>query len=484
MRRSTSFPTISQLRSLIFNKNTSPKNINRCKTNIVQNLPVEILVQIFDNIIPLNSMRICDEYDDFVNSCEVIRILLRLTCKRWNRIIINSINHASLDIYGIKKRKLEYVVPPPGLRKLDIIDSRHLHAYICDPPVLYSSVNESGINRWLTKNELKHVEKLYLHGCLGFSTDGLSSLYDQLIELSIVNCPQVTVESLSSMLMKLNNLESLTINTDKFFTFKLYEIIDRFLPKLNNLKLLIPFVSRLDRNIVIQLADLQHLPKSIADLSIIQQLPYDDHVLTSTPPPDTLKRLDVSNCFFLNNIFDIPRYLTHLTVSYPTLPRNTIKLPSTIEYLNVSGYIRNNSRISSCCRCQYSKFWINMFPDNAPIRTLILHLYACPKELFSAIVRYADTLRYLDCRILLLNTIDIASCEEPCHLGRNTQLETIQKLTNLTVLKFYCRLEDDDINNFPDSLKKLWLINEFNNQPLVDRAYRAGIQIYDLWKSY
>jgi hypothetical protein len=69
----------------------------RCKTNIVQNLPNEILIQIFENIVPINYMRICDE-----DSCEIERNILRLTCKKWNFIVTNLISHAHIDIYRIK----------------------------------------------------------------------------------------------------------------------------------------------------------------------------------------------------------------------------------------------------------------------------------------------------------------------------------------------------------------------------------------------
>src|SRR4051812_27254640 len=104
MQRSTNNPRFSQLRPLIFNNNT-PKNTKRCKSDIVQNLPVEILIQIFDKIIPTKLMRICgddNQNEDFVLCCEVERILLRLTCKKWNVIIINLIKHADYDIFKIK----------------------------------------------------------------------------------------------------------------------------------------------------------------------------------------------------------------------------------------------------------------------------------------------------------------------------------------------------------------------------------------------
>jgi hypothetical protein len=98
-----------QLRPLIFNKNNNTsKNTKRCKSDIVQNLPAEILTQIFDEIIPTNLMRICgnkykdDNFEDYALCCEVERILLRLTCKKWNLIIVNLIKHANFDIFKIK----------------------------------------------------------------------------------------------------------------------------------------------------------------------------------------------------------------------------------------------------------------------------------------------------------------------------------------------------------------------------------------------
>ncbi|CAG8558447.1 16914_t:CDS:2 [Rhizophagus irregularis] len=432
MQRYINNPGFSQLRSLAFNN--TPKNTNRCKTDIVQNLPTEILIQIFGNIISTNFMRICDDDEFFIREME--RILIRLTCKRWNHIVISLISHAHYDIRKIKKHKLEYVVPPPTLKSLNIIDSRYL----------------------------------------------LSNLFDQLVDLSIVNCPQITEKSLSLMLKKLKNLESLTINTDKFFSSKLHEIIEAFSPKLCNLKLVIPFLLKLKQKINFQLMDLCCLPKSVNSFIICLQIPtYDNQIFTSTPPPNTLKRLDVSNCFFLKNLFNIPKFLTHLTVSYPSLPRDTIKLPSTIEYLNISGYIRNTLHSSSNCSYNYSKNWINTFPDNAPfLHTLILHMYASPQLLFPAIVRFADTIRYLDCRILLLNMIDISICEAPCYLGRQHQLDMIQELKGLVELRFHCRLEEKEIEKFPTTLKKLWLINGFNSQSIIDYAYRKGIKIFEL----
>ncbi|EXX78306.1 hypothetical protein RirG_016190 [Rhizophagus irregularis DAOM 197198w] len=321
MQRYINNPGFSQLRSLAFNN--TPKNTNRCKTDIVQNLPTEILIQIFGNIISTNFMRICDDDEFFIREME--RILIRLTCKRWNHIVISLISHAHYDIRKIKKHKLEYVVPPPTLKSLNIIDSRYLYVNICDPHIFYDPYNwisESEINEWLYNKDLKYVKKLYLYGCMDLTADGLSNLFDQLVDLSIVNCPQITEKSLSLMLKKLKNLESLTINTDKFFSSKLHEIIEAFSPKLCNLKL-----------INFQLMDLCCLPKSVNSFIICLQIPtYDNQIFTSTPPPNTLKRLD---------------FLTHLTVSYPSLPRDTIKLPSTIEYLNISVKIGStHSRIT------------------------------------------------------------------------------------------------------------------------------------------
>jgi hypothetical protein len=208
------------------------------------------------------------------------------------------------------------------------------------------------------------------------------------------------------------------------------------------------------RLFIIQLVDLYCLPRSINNLTIsLQTTTYDNYILTSTPPPNSLKRLDGSDCLFLRSMFDLPQYLTHLTVSYPSLPRDTVKLPSTIKYLNISGYIPKNLHNTLNNPNNYSKGWINMFPDNAPfLRTLILHLYVSPKKLFPEIVRFADTLRYLDCRILLLNMIDIFICEKSCHLGKQIQLETIQELKNLVELKFHCRLEEKISSFFEETL--------------------------------
>jgi hypothetical protein len=100
MQRSTNNPIrFYQLRPLIFD-NKAPKITKRCKTDVVQNLPTDILIQIFDNIIPIKLMRICD--DDEVFALEVERILLRLTCKKWNGIVFNLISHAYFDIFRIK----------------------------------------------------------------------------------------------------------------------------------------------------------------------------------------------------------------------------------------------------------------------------------------------------------------------------------------------------------------------------------------------
>ncbi|CAB4491262.1 hypothetical protein RhiirA1_463653 [Rhizophagus irregularis] len=479
MQRNLGF---SQLRSLAFN-NTPP---NRCETDIVQNLPTEILIQIFCNLMPTNLMRICDDDEFFIH--EIERTEIRLTCKRWNHILISLISDAYYDIRNIYKHKLEFVVPPPTLKNLDIIDSRYLHVNNCDPHVFYDPYNwnsESQINEWLNNKNLNHVKKLYLYGCMDLTADGFSNIFDQLIDLSIINCPQITEKSLSIMLKKLKNLESLTINTDKFFNSQLNELIEVFSPKLCNLKLIIPYTFHLKQNICFQLMDLCSLPKSINSFVMCLQIQsYENQIFTSTPPPNTLKRLDVSNCFFFKNLFDIPKFLTHLTVSYPSFPRDTIKLPSTIEYLNISGYIRNTLHSSSNCPYYYCKKWIYTFPINAPfLHTLILHMYASPTLLFSSIVRFADTLRYLDCKILLLNTIDISTCEAPCHIGRQFQLEMIQKLKSLVELRFHCRLEEKEIDLFPTTLKKLWLINGFNNQSIIDYAYRKGIKVFELRQS-
>ncbi|PKK68006.1 hypothetical protein RhiirC2_867513 [Rhizophagus irregularis] len=275
----------SQLRSLAFN-NTPP---NRCETDIVQNLPTEILIQIFGNLMPTNLMRICDDDEFFIH--EIERTEIRLTCKRWNHILISLISDAYYDIRNIYKHKLEFVVPPPTLKNLDIIDSRYLHVNNCDPHVFYDPYNwnsESQINEWLNNKNLNHVKKLYLYGCMDLTADGFSNIFDQLIDLSIINCPQI---------------------------------------------------------------------------------------------------------------------------------------------------------------------------------------------------RFADTLRYLDCKILLLNTIDISTCEAPCHIGRQFQLEMIQKLKSLVELRFHCRLEEKEIDLFPTTLKKLWLINGFNNQSIIDYAYRKGIKVFELRQS-
>lgn len=256
-----------------------------------------------------------------------------------------------------------------------------------------------------------------------------------------------------------------------------------------NLRLIIPCqccVSSSRRDIIIQLVDLCCLPKMIKNLRISQQIPsYENHIfhiLSSTPPPNSLKRLDVSNCYFLKDFFDIPPFLTHLTVSYPSLPRNTIKLPSTLEYLNISGYVRNTLYTSEPNHFyKYSHNWINMFPEDAPfLHTIKLHLYVSPEILFPAIIHFADTIRHLDCRILLSHMSDICMCENPCHLGRQLHLSMIRELKNLKELKFHSRLEKDDIENFPVSLKKLWMINVFNNRSLIEFANRKGIEVLEL----
>ncbi|PKK69497.1 hypothetical protein RhiirC2_850671 [Rhizophagus irregularis] len=480
-------------RPSIFNNDNTPK---RCETDIVRYLPVEILIQIFNNVFPVDLMRIGDDFEDFIIFCEIERIILRLTCRKWNNIIINLIKHASFDIFKIKKCKLGYVVPPPNLKKLEITDSRYLHANSCDPYSLYNPYNwssrlgRSDINEWLINNKrLNCLKVLHLRGCVDFTVCGLTNLYEQLIELSIVDCPKITVESLKYMLKHMKNLETLTINTDKFFSSEVYKTINLFLPKLNNLRLIIPCqccISSSRRDIIIQITDLSCLPTIISNLTISQKIPsYDNHIfhiLSSTPPPNSLRRLDVSNCFFLKDLFDITPTLTHLTVSYPSFPRNAIKLPSTLEYLNISGYVRDSPYTSESTNfCDYSKKWIDMFPEDAPsLHTLILHLYASPERLFSAILKFSNTIRHLDCRILLSHMSDICMCENPCHLGRQLHFNMIRELKNLKELKFHSRLEKDEIENFPVSLKKLWIINVFNNRSLIDFANRRGIEVLEL----
>jgi hypothetical protein len=297
----------------------------------------------------------------------------------------------------------------------------------------------------------------------------------------------VTEQSLGLMLRKLKNLVSLTINTDKFFSSNLYEAVNLFLPKLNNLKLIIPCqccISSSRRDIIIQLVDLYCLPKTINNLTIRQQIPpYDNHIfhmLSSTPPPNSLKQLDVSKCFFLKDLFDLPPFLTHLTVCFPSKPRDTVKLPSTIEYLSISSYYYvyesiNHYTLESVYLVEYSQNWIEMFPEDAPsLHTLKLHLCVSPEKLFPAIIRFADTIHHLDCRILLSNMNDREN------LGKQLQLGVIRESKNLKELKFHSRLEENEIENFPVSLKRLWMINGFNNRSIIDFANRRGIEVFEL----
>ncbi|RIA92633.1 hypothetical protein C1645_804539 [Glomus cerebriforme] len=482
--------------------------IHRCVTKVVENLPAEILIQIFSLVIPIGHMRIWgdredSELEDFILSVEIERVLLRLTCKKWNTIIINLINEAYIDINKIKQCKLEYIIPPPRIRKLGLFDTRFTYVNNnCDPFVLLNSRNryvrnngDSGINEWLLENDLTRVESLYLRGCVDLTLNGLSRFNEQLTELNIINCPKITDESLASIFKDLKNLRSLTINTDSYFSDSiLYESINEFLPLLNKLSVLIPckcMEIKTDRAIMIQSINLSKLPKKISNLKISQDLPgYNSHILyflssEFQDPPPTLKRLDVSQCFFMKDIFVLPPAITHLTVSYPSVPKNykSIKLPETLVYLNVSGYVRHMSYDyeSTLIYRVYSDRWIDMLPVVAPsLQTLILHLYASPKKLFQTISsRYSDTIQHLDCRILLSKMIDKCVCENACHLGRCFQLAAIRTLKNLKELKFHNRLDEKEIENFPTSLKKLWLIHGYSKS-MIDCALERGISLYEL----
>ena len=152
--------------------------------------------------------------------------------------------------------------------------------------------------------------------------------------------------------------------------------------------------------------------------------------------------------------------------------------------MNISGYVRNTLYFnckSNSAYYGYSEKWINIFPEVAPsLHTLILHLYAAPQALFPVINRFSDTIRHLDVRILITSLVDICVCEKSCHLGRQLHLEMVQGLKNLTELKFHNRLEENEIENFPVTLKKLWLTNRYNNQSLVNRAFKRGIEILEL----
>lgn len=83
-----------------------------------------------------------------------------------------------------------YVVPPPNLKKLEISDSRYLHANSCDPYSLYNPYNwssrlgRSDINEWLINNKrLNCLKVLHLRGCVDFTVCGYvkcNSMYNKM----------------------------------------------------------------------------------------------------------------------------------------------------------------------------------------------------------------------------------------------------------------------------------------------------------------
>lgn len=91
---------------------------------------------------------------------------------------------------------MEFVIPPPNLNKLEITDSRYLHANSCDPYVLYNPYNwssrlgRSGINEWLTINKLTHLKELHLRGCVDFTAGGYvkcNSMYKMALNFYALN---------------------------------------------------------------------------------------------------------------------------------------------------------------------------------------------------------------------------------------------------------------------------------------------------------
>lgn len=337
----------------------------------------------------------------------------------------------------------------------------------------------------------------------------------------------VTAQDIILVMKGLTNLKHLMINTCQIFSDdSFFAAIQEYSPNLCKLSILIPREYR--KFGTKENEDLRHLeilvrkfPDQINDLVLAYDCPQYIHrpltmkdyermgtkknscsrvepvgtlrrdVILNDPGlyPKSMKRLDVSRCIFKNNAFALPHSLTHLTVSYPALPQNyeNIKLPSTLEYLNISGFVYHSAYESESTHqylC-YGERWLQMLPSNAPsLHTLILHLYVHnPKDLFSHIrSHYAQSIEFLDICICHSQVLEVGNCncEGRNLLGQCCRRNMIQSLPNLTELLIHNEVGDKDFEKLPDSLKVLHLYTQYEeyvSAHVLESIERRGIQL-------
>lgn len=305
---------------------------------------------------------------------------------------------------------------------------------------------------------------------------------------------------LTSAFEQLRNLTYLLVHTDEFFSASDFPAaIQTLLPNLRTLHLFIRCNESDEVNFVNAQSVPPHgFPNQVTELVLSQDLPQHKHyVLTEsdqmrlasvdslpfstvhplaldTPDayPASLTRLNILQCSFQNDMFVLPRNLTHLTVGFPNVPQGfeTISLPSTLEYLHISGFIYHNAYMNETDHPyhEYGDRWIKMLPEEAPaLHTLIMHVYLYnPARLYTLIgSRYASSLRHLDCCLLvsLITSYD-NSCECPpgqCFMAQCHRRDMIRSLSHVRELKLHTHVDDEDLASLPDSVKDLWLYSSY-----------------------
>ncbi|RHZ47242.1 hypothetical protein Glove_586g20 [Diversispora epigaea] len=496
------------------------------QSDMVNHLPVELIKQIFNYLVesiePIDSLKVWRNYfflpehnDAYFSKEQLISIekqksILRMTCVRWNAILLGLLNEIYIDI-GLTKSHIlvKSDFHPTNLQRLTIVNNSQLRAV------------RGRLDELFIEKDFSHLHNLTIQGCSDLTIKGLMNIPNQLSELKIINCPQVTTQDIVLMVKSLNlkNLKHLMINTNQIFLDdSLFTSIQENLLNLCKLSILIPYEFKTENPEI----RLQKFPNNIPELVLSHDSPQNIHhpltmkdyermkpiddgntnlnqqqqqqqqqqliVLDSTDLyPKSMTRLDISRCLFKNNVFALPNTLTHLTVSYPTLPENHegIKLPSTLEYLNISGFIYHTSYESESIHqyLSYGEQWIQMLPLNAPsLHTLVLHLYTHnPKNLFSYIKsRYAQSLKILDICICYSPVIEIetCNCEDKNLLGQCCRRSMIQSLSNLTELRIHNQVSDGDFEDLPNSLKTFCLYSHYEehiSKQILENIEKKGI---------